>query len=122
MDAYPPTDIVQIGLRWDRAALAERIEARVHRMMDAGLLAEVAALHAEPMSRTARQALGYNELIAHLEGTCTLGEAVAQIVSRTRQYAVRQDRWFRRDPRIRWIVIEADPCEAVPAVVEALAR
>lgn len=122
LDAYPPTDTVQIGLRWPRPALAQRIEARVAQMMTAGLLDEVRGLAAAgPLSRTARQALGYKELLDHLEGRVDLAEAVATIVTRTRQFAVRQDRWFRRDPRIRWVDVTTDPLEAVPTVLEALA-
>jgi tRNA dimethylallyltransferase len=124
LDTYPPSRFVQIGLQWDRAALARRIEARVHAMLAAGLLAETEALLAAgPVSRTARQALGYRELIAHLEGATSYEEAVEAIVVRTRQFAVRQDRWFRRDPRIRWIPIMSDPvAEALPALLEALHR
>ncbi|MBP9053325.1 MAG: tRNA (adenosine(37)-N6)-dimethylallyltransferase MiaA [Ilumatobacteraceae bacterium] len=117
LDQYPPVPFVQVGLQWPRPVLAERIAARVHRMMSQGLLAEVESLLAEspPMSRTARQALGYKELIAHLEGTWSFDEAVAAIIVRTRQFAVRQERWFRRDPRIRWVHIEHDPvAEVVP--------
>lgn len=122
LDAYPPTDTTQIGLRWPRPDLARRIEARVTQMMDAGLLDEVRGLAAAgPLSRTARQALGYKELLDHLEGRVDLAEAVATIVTRTRQFAVRQDRWFRRDPRIRWVDVTTDPLEAVPTVLEALA-
>jgi len=60
------------------------------------------------MSRTARQALGYRELIAHLEGRTTEAEAVEQAISRTRQFARRQERWYRRDPRIDWFDV-SDP-------------
>jgi tRNA dimethylallyltransferase len=121
LGTYPPTGIVQIGLRWDREVLAARIEQRVHRMMADGLLDEVAALAERGMSRTARQALGYKELLAHLEGVCSLDEAVEQTIVRTRQFAVRQLRWFRRDPRVRWVDIEHDPvAEALPTVLAAL--
>lgn len=121
LDNYPATPVVQIGLRWQRDALADRIEQRVHRMMAAGLLDEVVALAEVGFSRTAAQALGYKELLAHLAGETTLDEAVAQIVVRTRQFAVRQERWFRRDPRVRWVDVVADPvAEALPAVVRAL--
>jgi len=124
MESYPPSQICQIGLRWNRAVLGSRIEARVRRMMDAGLLAEVSRLAAgpEPLSRTAAQALGYKELIDHLAGRLTLPRAVESVIIRTRQFATRQDRWFRRDPRIRWIDIETDALEALPALVEALRR
>jgi tRNA dimethylallyltransferase len=123
VDVYPATATVQVGLRWRRAAIAERIERRVRAMMAAGWRDEVAALAAEPrgLSRTARQALGYGELLDHLAGTCSAEQATDAIVTRTRQFAVRQERWFRRDPRIRWIDIDDDPvAEALPAVLEHL--
>jgi tRNA dimethylallyltransferase len=123
LDVYPPNPVAQLGLRWPRDVLARRIERRVHAMIDAGLVGELGVLLEKPISRTARQALGYKELIEHLEGRCTLDAAVAAIVTGTRQLAVRQERWFRRDPRVRWIDIEADPvAEALPAVLDALAR
>jgi len=122
MNAYPPSNVVQVGLRWQRERLALRIESRVHRMMEQGLLAEVEQLADGVLSRTARQALGYKELLDVLEGTCSLDEAVQTIIVRTRQFATRQDRWFRRDPRIRWIDIEADSLEALPVLAEAVTR
>lgn len=119
LQSYPPIDMVQVGLRWARPALAARIERRVERMMGEGLLAEVGGLleRFPHWSRTARQALGYKELVDHLEGQVSLDEAVATIVLRTRQFAVRQERWFRRDPRVQWIAIHDDPvAEAVPVI------
>ncbi len=118
---YPQVPFVQVGLRWPRPQLADRIARRVHRMMDAGLLAEVEGLLAEPdgLSRTASQALGYKELTDHLRGDCSLAEAVETIIVRTRQFAVRQERWFRRDPRIRWVTIDDDPvAEALPVLTD----
>ena len=105
LDDYPSSDVVQVGLTVDRDDLAPRIEARLRAQLDQGFLEEVAALVALPggWSRTAAQALGYRELAAHLAGECTLDEAVALTVQRTRQFAVRQERWFRRDPRITWL-------------------
>ena len=121
LGSYPPSQVVQVGLRWDRDALARRIEQRVQAMIEAGLLDEVRRLREAGLSRTASQALGYKELLAHLDGTTTLAESVELIVVRTRQFAVRQLRWFGRDPRLRWIDIECDPvAEAVPAVLAAL--
>jgi tRNA dimethylallyltransferase len=110
---------VQIGLRWPRAALTKRIADRVHRMIDDGLVAEVESLAKAPISRTARQALGYKELLGHLEGTCTLDAAIDTIITRTRQFAVRQERWFRRDPRIRWIDINDDPVASALPILES---
>ena len=112
LDDYPPSEVVQVGLAWERDVLAERITARVEAMMAAGLLAEVAGLYAIGMSRTAAQALGYKELVDHLEGRVSLVEAVDRIVVRTRQFAVRQLRWFRRDPRVRWVQVTDDPVRA----------
>ncbi len=124
LDTYPDTEIAQLGLRWDRAALARRIEQRVHAMVAAGLVDEVQRLaDGTGFSRTARQALGYKEILEHLSGEVTLDAAVERVVVRTRQFAVRQERWFRRDPRVIWIDISHDPvAEATPAVIEALER
>lgn len=124
LDAYPPTDVVQIGLRWDRAVLTERIARRVQTMVDDGLVDEVAAIRSTTgFSKTAAQALGYKEILAHLDGELSLVEAVDQVTVRTRQFAVRQLRWFGRDPRVRWIDVVADPvAEAAPLVVDALER
>ena len=85
LDTYPPSPVVQIGLRWSRAALGARIERRVGAMMAGGLLDEVRHLAQgpEPLSRTARQALGYKELLEHIEGRCDLADAVAAIVTRS---------------------------------------
>lgn len=121
MGAYPESAVAQFGLRWPRAVLADRIATRVVRMMGDGLLDEVRALHAAgALGRTAAQALGYKELVEHLEGRCSLDEAVSTIITRTRQFAVRQDRWFRRDPRIQWIDIVNDSLEALPMVQQAV--
>jgi tRNA dimethylallyltransferase len=77
--------------------LYERIDRRVDAMIEQGLVGEVARLleGGKPISRTARQALGYREMIDHLEGRATLDEARALIKQRTRQFAKRQHTWFR---------------------------
>ena len=121
--AYPPSDVPQIGILWPRETLSKRIEHRVHSMMAAGLLAEVKSLAERfELSREARQALGYKELLEYLSGRITLDEAVAQIVLHTRQFAVRQERWFRRDPRIEWVTVHEDPVAEVAPRVTALLR
>ena len=67
------------------------------------------------------QALGYKEMVDHLSGQMSLEEVVETIVLRTRQFAVRQERWFRRDPRITWFDIENDPvAEVAPLIIERL--
>ena len=122
LESYPPSPVVQIGLMWPRDVLATRVADRVQSMMRAGLLAEVRALAEVGLSKTAAQALGYKELLAHERGEASYDEAVDQIIVRTRQFAVRQIRWFRRDPRVRWINIEHDPvAEVCPVVLAALA-
>lgn len=102
---YPPRPFVQVGLRVPREDLEGRIHRRVLDQVAAGWPAEVERLSQRPggWSRTAQVALGYAELAEHLAGAVTLDEAVGSIVRRTRRFAVRQERWFRRDPRIRWV-------------------
>ena len=121
--AYPENGVIQIGLRWSRDRLAQRVADRVHAMMNEGLLAEVTALRNSKngLSRTAAQALGYRELLVHLDGKMGLDEAVNETIIHTRQFAVRQERWFRRDPRIKWVSISEDPVgEIVPVIAKHL--
>lgn len=122
VDAYPLTPVTQIGLRWPRDVLARRIERRVEAMVAAGLFAEVERIQRTTgFSRTASQALGYKETLAALEGRMSEDEAIGTIVTRTRRFAVRQERWFRRDPRVRWVDVEDDPVAcALPVVIDAL--
>ncbi len=110
LDAYAPSPFRLIGMWPSREALAVRLEARFAAMMDAGLLEEVRALGASrnPISRTARQALGYRQLLEHLETGRPLNECVAEAVTITKQFARRQRVWFRRDPRIAWLDAESD--------------
>lgn len=120
---FPDNGIVQIGIRWSRDELARRIALRVDQMITDGLVEEVRGLLAldPPMSRTAAQALGYKEMIDHIEGRVPLVVARDEIVLRTTQFAVRQERWYRRDPRIRWVDVSGDdPVGLVsPAVLAA---
>ncbi len=122
LGVYPPTPFVMAGLRLGRDALAERIRARYRTQMEVGFLDEVRALAAVPggPSRTAAEALGYRELLAHLRGGCSLDDAVATAAARTRRFAVRQERWFRRDPRIRWFDVADDDVADTPGRVAAL--
>ena len=92
----------QVGLALPPEEIDRRIEARFAAMVAAGLVDEVRALVARPggMSRTARQALGYREILAHVEDGVPLDQCVEEAVRRTRQFARRQASWFRRDPRI----------------------
>jgi tRNA dimethylallyltransferase len=103
---------VQIGLTLPRPELDVRIAARVDRMWQAGLEAEVRLLAAQGLrdGRTASRALGYQQLLRYLDGELTLDEAHAETVKATRRFARRQESWFRRDPRIHWLNA-ADPQE-----------
>jgi tRNA dimethylallyltransferase len=106
---YPPTRHRMVGIDLERHRLDARIEVRYRQQLADGFLEEVDRLlrTTPPWSPTAAQALGYKELAAHLRGECTLDEAVQLAVARTRRFARRQQRWFRRDPRIGWIDGEA---------------
>ncbi|MEQ8716184.1 MAG: tRNA (adenosine(37)-N6)-dimethylallyltransferase MiaA [Acidimicrobiales bacterium] len=105
LDTHGATRFRLIGIARSREEIDERIARRYEAQMDAGFLDEVKTLAARPegLSRTARQALGYRELLAHLAGEMTLAAALEEAVRRTRRFARRQERWFRRDPRITWL-------------------
>ena len=92
----PENTIPCVVLEWPREELYRRIEFRVDAMLDAGWLDEVRRLRERPLSKEASQALGYKELLAHLNGTgLGWGETVTAIKTRTRQFAKRQLTWFR---------------------------
>jgi len=101
---YGPVRVVQIGLRVDPEELDRRIEDRFRRWLDDGLLDEVRSLAALPggLSRTARQAVGYRELLAHVEDGRALDACVRDAITQSRRLARRQRSWFTRDPRIEW--------------------
>ncbi|MBW3548265.1 MAG: tRNA (adenosine(37)-N6)-dimethylallyltransferase MiaA [Actinobacteria bacterium] len=119
LEAYPASPLAQVGLRLPLDVLDARIAHRFRAMLDAGLLDEVRALLRRPggLSRTAGQALGYRELGAHLEGRCSLEEAAEEAVRRTRRFARRQLRWFRRDPRIHWLDVGENPLALAPRLL-----
>jgi tRNA dimethylallyltransferase len=122
VDEYPVSGVRQIALRWDREVLRTRIADRVRNMVEAGLVDEVRGLLAGGLSRTARQALGYKEMIDFIEGRTDFETAVEAIIVHTSQFAVRQERWFRRDPRVTWFDVHEDPVsEVTPRIMELLA-
>lgn len=121
---FPPTPIALVGIRLPQEVVAERIEARYRQQVADGFLAEVERLHAgPPLSRTAAQALGYRELLAHLDAreagapSPSLDEALDEAIRRTRAFARRQRAWFRRDPRITWLDAERDPLDRLDDLV-----
>jgi tRNA dimethylallyltransferase len=96
---------VQLGLALPRPELDQRIAARVDRMWQAGLDAEVRSLAAQGLrdGKTASRALGYQQLLRYLDGEWALDEARLETIKATRRFARRQESWFRRDPRVRWL-------------------
>lgn len=112
-------DLAAAGLELDRSLLYERIAARVDRMLDEGLEDEARALAEKGLSRTARQALGYRQILDLPPGT-SRDEIRHAIVRATKRFARRQESWFRADPRIRWFDA-ADP-ELAASVAGFFAR
>ena len=113
---YPATSSLVIGLELDRSELDRRLAERFEDQLARGFLDEVRALSARPagLSRTARQAIGYRELLRHLEEGVPLEQAKAEAVRRLRAFARRQEAWFKRDPRVVWI--RADRSDLVEVV------
>ncbi len=112
---------VLIGLLVDRAELYRRIDHRVDAMIAQGLLGEVAHLLELGFTDalTAKQAIGYKELVPVVRDGANLDAAVDAIKRASRRYAKRQSTWFRADPRIRWIdVTESSPPDAAHAVLD----
>jgi tRNA dimethylallyltransferase len=111
-------DVVQIGVRMPRPELDERIARRVDAMWRDGLVDEVRALEAVGLreGRTASRALGYQQVLAQLDGECDEREARAETVRATRRFARRQESWFRRDPRVHWL--DAQDPELLPRALE----
>jgi tRNA dimethylallyltransferase len=101
----PRHEATWIGLHWEKEALNPRINARVKRMIEAGWVEETRGLLKRygELSRTAAEATGYAEIIAHIRGELALEEAVERIKIGTRQLARRQMKWFRRWGRVRWL-------------------
>jgi tRNA dimethylallyltransferase len=119
LTAYPPTRWRLAGLWLPRPVVAARVASRLRAMVDDGLVGEVRALAAGVggIGRTAGQALGYREVLAHLAGRATLDEAVAEATARTVSFARRQRMWWRRDPRIGWVGAAENPLDVVPALL-----
>ena len=119
---------VQLGLAVPRDILDQRIALRVRRMWEDGVVDEVRALAetGDPgrslrAGLTASRALGYQQILRFLDGQCTEAEAEAETVRATRKFARRQESWFRRDPRVRWLDA-AKPVPVSAAVAAVLAR
>jgi tRNA dimethylallyltransferase len=106
--AHPAIDATYIGIRWEKEALSRRINARVKRMMQAGLLDEVDRLRQRErgLSEEAASAVGYRQLLDHLDGKCPLDDAVEQIKIQTRYLAKMQRTWLKKwpaPPLVKWL-------------------
>ena len=119
----PGPETVQLGLTLPRPELDQRIAARVDRMWQAGLETEVKDLvrHGLRDGQTASRALGYQQLLRHLDGELTLDQAREETIKTTRRFARRQESWFRRDPRVRWLD-PSQPAETLLAEALRLTR
>jgi tRNA dimethylallyltransferase len=117
--AYPASRFRLAGLWLPRSVVAARIARRFCQMVAAGLVEEVSGLAARPegLSRTARQALGYREVLGHVEDGAPLDVAIADAIRRTRRFARRQRMWWRRDPRIAWFGAVENPLAVLPALL-----
>jgi tRNA dimethylallyltransferase len=116
---YGPARVVQVALQTDFEQLDVRIATRFRTWMDQGLLEEVTALASSPggLSRTARQAVGYRELLRHVEEGADLEACVEDAIIQSRRLARRQRSWFLRDPRIEWF---DDPRRARARLLDVL--
>ncbi len=104
-DKPPALSLLVMALHWPRAELYQRIEARVERMVEAGLVEEVERLYAQGYADDLKRirALGYREIGYYMEGQCSLNEAVRLLKRNTRRYAKRQLTWLRRFEGIKWL-------------------
>lgn len=116
---YGRVRVVQVGLRCTMDELDQRIVERFRVWLDEGFVREVAGLAARPggLSRTARQAVGYRELLRHVEEGADLEQCVLEAIAQSRRLARRQRSWFQRDPRVEWFDDATAARERLHAVV-----
>jgi tRNA dimethylallyltransferase len=126
IDAYPRTSFRLAGVWLPRAVVGQRIVERYQAQIKDGFVEEVRLLQSRPggLSRTARQALGYRELLdtfnvhgADAVAGAPLEDAIQRAISRTREFARRQRSWFRRDLRIAWFAASRNPFAVLPALL-----
>ena len=103
-------DAVQVALDWPREVLYERINTRIDRMVEAGLVDEVRRLLDAGSGVHIRRlkSLGYREVAAYVRGECTLEAAVELMKMYTRRYAKRQLTWFKGDTRVHWLKADGE--------------
>lgn len=118
--ARPAFRALVLGLTMERAMLYRRIDQRIDDELAKGLVGETQTLLARGYSRNlvSMKSLGYRQMAGYLEGDCTFDEAVRQLKRDTRRYAKRQMTWFRKEPGLQWVEIQAD--ESMPSVARRL--
>jgi len=117
-----PYEPFMIGLSFrDRELLYERINLRVDKMLEKGLLSEAEAAYKSSNTSTAAQAIGHKEFFPYFSGDVTLTEATEALKASTRRYAKRQLTWFRRDERVNWIYRDETE-DVTSAALEILER
>ena len=111
----PPWSAQRIGLTAGLDVIDSRLAERSRQQVARGLVAETEAALKAGVPRTAPvlSGIGYAEALAHIEGEIALEKLPAAMAQSNRQYARRQLRWWRRDPRVRWFEIEPDPLPAI---------
>lgn len=111
---------LKVGLMMERSRLYRRIEERVDRIFDAGIVAEVRRLLASgvPASANALKALGYREVMAHLRDELDLPRAIELVKRNTRRYARRQIIWFRRERDVLWFDPDETPVDSIARIVQ----
>ncbi len=109
--------VLEIGINGDREDLRARLETRVHKMWQQGLIDEVKSLEAKGIrnGKTSSVAIGYAQALKQIDGEMAQSEAIADTVRLTQKYARRQMSWFRRDQRIQWLDYQ-DPEAAAKAL------
>lgn len=111
-----PFRMIKIGINQDRKVLYDRINQRVLKMMDAGLLDEAKTVYPH-RKLNSLNTVGYKELFTYLDGDCTLDEAIDLIQRNSRKYARKQLTWFRRDQHIKWF--EPDQIQEIIEFVDS---
>ncbi len=117
---HPLYDVLFIYLTDSREKLYDRINKRVSKMINEGLLAEVESFFPDKLSTQARSAIGYKELYEYLEGDISLDEAIELIKKNTRHYAKRQETWFRKHPNTIKVMIDTNDLNNTISEIESI--
>lgn len=117
----PVIDAFQIGLKWPREQLKQRIDSSIMRMMEDGWPEEVRKVRAKGLSWTApaMTSIGYREMGMYLRGEIMLDDAIARAKQATYQYAKRQETWYKKDKKINWVLTEKQAMSLVDKWLDA---